>query len=56
VIRANIAGSVSKNPFFSFRLKNCQSGDRIAVEWRDNLGQTDRAETVIGSNPGVDSK
>jgi len=47
VIRADMAGSVSKNPFFSFRLRHCQSGDRIAVEWRDNLGDSDRAETVI---------
>jgi sulfur-oxidizing protein SoxZ len=42
-----MAGSISKNPFFSFRLKHCQPGDRISVQWVDNLGDSDRSDTII---------
>lgn len=47
IIRVDMAGSISKNPFFSFRLKHCQSGDRISVQWVDNLGDSDRSDTII---------
>lgn len=47
IISANLGGSMSKNPFFNFRLKNSRSGDRLRVSWIDNLGQSDSAEHVI---------
>ncbi|QPK65469.1 thiosulfate oxidation carrier complex protein SoxZ [Methylomonas sp. LL1] len=44
IIRADLGGSMSKNPFFSFRLKNSRGGDSLRVSWVDNLDQTDSAE------------
>lgn len=38
---------VSKNPFFSFRLKSAQAGDKITISWRDNLGYQDSKEHII---------
>ncbi|WP_426993642.1 thiosulfate oxidation carrier complex protein SoxZ [Methylomonas sp. CM2] len=42
-LSVNMAGSVSKNPFFVFRLR-ASIGDRISVMWLDNLGNQDRVE------------
>ena len=47
LLTAKLGPSISKNPFFSFQLKNCQTGDRISVNWLDNLGNRDRAEHTI---------
>ena len=47
VITANMAGSISKNPFFTFRLKNGNSGQPITVHWVDNLGLSDHAEHML---------
>ncbi len=44
IITAHLGGSMSKNPFFSFRLKSGSSGDRLDVRWIDNLDQADSAE------------
>jgi sulfur-oxidizing protein SoxZ len=47
LINANLGGSMSKDPFFTFRLKNIASGDRIKVRWLDNLEFSDTAEHLI---------
>ena len=47
VIRAELGGSVSKNPYFSFRLKGARAGDRINLHWTDNLGLGDKVEHII---------
>jgi sulfur-oxidizing protein SoxZ len=47
VLSVEMGGSMSKNPFFSFRLKNLQSGDLIKASWIDNWQQTDSAEHRI---------
>lgn len=47
LLTAKPGPSMSKNPFFSFLLKNCQAGDRLSVNWLDNLGNTDHAEHII---------
>ena len=47
VLTANLGGSVSKNPFFTFRLKSTKAGDRLSVSWRDNLDMSDSAEHII---------
>ena len=47
IISVNMAGSISKNPFFSFRLKEPTSGIRISVEWTDNQQGKDSAEHII---------
>jgi len=50
LLTVNMAGSVSKNPFFSFRLKQAVDGDVVRVDWRDNLGSSDSAEHRIDVN------
>ena len=47
IITASLGGSMSKNPFFSFRLKNSHSGNRLGVRWKDNLDQSDGAEHIL---------
>lgn len=47
IITASLGGSLSKNPFFTFRLNSATTGDRLTVRWTDNLGLEDNAEHVI---------
>ena len=47
IINANLGGSMSKDPFFSFRLQNSHSGDRLSVRWLDNLELSDSAEHIL---------
>ncbi|OAI02644.1 thiosulfate oxidation carrier complex protein SoxZ [Methylomonas methanica] len=47
ILTANMAGSISKNPFFTFRLKTGNSGDRLSAEWTDNRQSKDSAEHVL---------
>lgn len=44
ILSADLGGSMSMNPFFSFRLKQVRPGDRLRVRWLDNLGLGDSAE------------
>lgn len=47
IITADLGGSMSKNPFFTFQLKNGNSGQTLTVRWIDNLGQSDSAEHIL---------
>ena len=47
VIVCQMAGSISKNPFFKFLLKGGNIGDKITVSWIDNLGKTDTNDYPI---------
>lgn len=47
ILTADLGGSMSMNPFFTFRLKRSQTGDRLHVHWLDNLEFSDRAEYVF---------
>lgn len=47
IFSCNMAGSVSKNPFFTIRLKTATTGDRISVSWMDNRQDRDGAEHVL---------
>lgn len=49
IITVDMGGSMSANPFFSFRLKTAVVGDKIGVRWQDNQGSSDSAETVIAA-------
>lgn len=40
--------SVSKNPFMSFRFKGAKKGDKISIEWKDNMGETGAGNATIG--------
>ncbi len=47
IINVDMGGSMARNPFFTFRLKNASQGDRISVGWRDNLNLADSSEHLI---------
>ncbi|MGD0959781.1 MAG: thiosulfate oxidation carrier complex protein SoxZ [Methylomonas sp.] len=47
VISADMGGSISKNPYFTLQLKDLKSGDRISVDWVDNLRLSDREDYLI---------
>lgn len=38
LLNAELGGSVAKNPFFSFQIKQLNRGDRLEVIWQDNQG------------------
>lgn len=40
VFTAEWGPSVSRNPFLQFVVKGAKAGDRIAVTWRDNRGDS----------------
>jgi sulfur-oxidizing protein SoxZ len=47
VFEAQWGTGVSKNPYLTFRLKSAKAGDKVAVSWVDNRGETDSIEAVI---------
>ncbi len=49
VFEAQWGTGVSKNPYLTFRLKSAKAGDKVAVSWLDNKGETDSIETVIAA-------
>lgn len=48
VIESQTSQAVSRNPVFSFRVKGAKAGDRLEIAWRDNKGDRNSTETVIG--------
>jgi sulfur-oxidizing protein SoxZ len=47
VLTANWGPAVSKNPYFSFKLKGAKVGDMVRISWTDNLGQQDALEQAL---------
>lgn len=47
VLEAQWGTGVSKNPYLTFRLRSAKLGDKIALTWHDNKGQSNAAETVV---------
>lgn len=47
VLSAQWGAAVSKNPFVSFKFKGAAKGDKVAVTWVDNLGETRTDEGAI---------
>jgi len=47
IVNCNMAGSMSKNPYFDFLLKGGEVGDTITISWIDNLDKTDSKEHII---------
>ena len=47
VFTAEWGPSVSKNPFLQFTLKGVKVGDKLAVTWKDNKGDTRTDETTV---------
>lgn len=47
VMQAQWGPSVSKNPYLAFKIKGGAKGDKIAVTWLDNKGDTRTDEATI---------
>lgn len=47
VITVDMAGSIAKNPFFTFRLKTVANGDKLTASWIDNHRQTDSVDHIV---------
>lgn len=47
IITSDMAGSISKDPYFAFMLNGGQENDKLTVHWEDNLGQSDTEEVLI---------
>jgi sulfur-oxidizing protein SoxZ len=47
VLSAEWGPAVSKNPFLQFTVKGAKAGDKIAVSWKDNKGDTRTDEAVV---------
>ena len=47
VLEAQWGPSVSKNPFMQFNVKGAKAGDKIAVTWKDNKGDTRTDEAPV---------
>jgi len=47
VLSAEWGPSVSKNPFLQFTIKGAKAGDKVAVTWKDNRGETRTDEATV---------
>jgi sulfur-oxidizing protein SoxZ len=47
ILTAEWGPSVSKNPFLQFFVKGAKAGDKIAVTWKDNKGESRTDEATV---------
>jgi sulfur-oxidizing protein SoxZ len=47
VLDAQWGPSVAKNPFLQFNIKGAKAGDKVAVTWKDNKGDTRTDEATV---------
>jgi len=47
VLTAEWGPSVSKNPFLQFNVKGAKVGDKIAITWKDNKGESRTDEATV---------
>ena len=47
VLKAQWGPSVSKNPFMQFNVKGAKAGDKVAITWVDNHGDTRTDEATV---------
>lgn len=47
VMTAEWGPAVSKNPFLQFTVKGAKAGDKIAVTWKDNKGESRTDEATV---------
>lgn len=47
VMKAQWGPAVSKNPFLQFTVKGAKAGDKVAITWVDNKGDTRTDEAVV---------
>ena len=47
VFSAEWGPAVAKNPFLEFSIKGAKAGDKVAVTWKDNKGDTRTDEATV---------
>ncbi|MGH8678806.1 MAG: thiosulfate oxidation carrier complex protein SoxZ [Burkholderiales bacterium] len=47
VLDAQWSQAVSRNPFLNFRVRGTKPGDKIAISWEDNRGETATIEAPV---------
>ncbi len=47
VLAAEWGPAVSKNPFLQFAIKGAKAGDKVAVSWKDNKGESRTDEVTV---------
>ena len=47
VLSAEWGPAVAKNPFLQFNIKGAKAGDKVAVTWKDNKGDTRTDEATV---------
>lgn len=47
VLSSDFGPSVSKNPYLQFKFKGGAKGDKIAVSWKDNKGESRTDEATV---------
>ena len=47
VFTAEWGPAVAKNPFLQFTVKGAKAGDKIAITWKDNRGETRTDEATV---------
>jgi sulfur-oxidizing protein SoxZ len=48
VMTIHCSTAVSRDPYFSFSFQGARAGDRFAVRWVDNTGESDATEITLG--------
>lgn len=47
VVDSTFGTAVSRNPLFAFKVTGARAGQRVIVNWKDNLGESRTDEAVI---------
>ena len=47
VLDAQLSQGVARDPFFAFRIKGAKAGDKVAVSWKDNKGDSRTDEATV---------
>ena len=47
VLNAQWSQAIARNPFLGFKIRGARAGDKVAVSWSDNLGETNSIETTV---------
>jgi sulfur-oxidizing protein SoxZ len=47
VMSAEWGPAVAKNPFLQFTIKGAKAGDKVAITWKDNKGETRTDEATV---------
>lgn len=47
IVNCDMGASISKDPYFAFMLAGGKAGDKITINWLDNLGNKDFEEHIV---------